>query len=223
MLQMHYFCVNLSVKGDKRMDYYDRIDVLLKEKKDNAKNMCSSIGLSYNTFNGQKRRHSKNIDMYNVQRIADYLGTTTEYLINGSTAVGKFKTHPINKIKIPVLGNVACGQPIFAEESLECYVDAIDNIKADFALWAKGDSMIEARINDGDLVFIKQQEMVENGEIAAVLIEDEATLKKVFYEPNKNRLMLVSANRNYQPFIYEGEDLEKIKILGKAVAFQSNL
>ena len=83
--------------------------------------------------------------------------------------------------------------------------------------------MIDERICDGDLVFIKQQDIVENGEIAAVLSEDEATLKKVFYEPGKNRVMLVAANKNYQPFIYEGEDLNKIKILGKAVAFQSNL
>lgn len=130
---------------------------------------------------------------------------------------------PITKVKIPVLGTVACGQPIYADEHLECYVDAIDSIHPDFALWAKGDSMIDARINDGDLIFVKKQEMVENGEIAVILINDEVTLKKVFYEPNKNRIMLMPANKNYQPFIYEGEELNNIHILGKAIAFQSNL
>ncbi len=206
------------------MDYYDRIEDLLKQRNDNAKNMCRNIGMSYNTFSGQKKRRSKNVDMYIVQTIADYLNTTTEYLINGDYKnYPEYEFQPISKIKIPILGNVACGIPTFAEEQIECYVDSISKIKADFALWAKGDSMIDARIHDGDLVFIKQQNMVENGEIAVVLIEDEATLKKVFYEPNKKRLMLVAANKNFRPFIYEGEDLNKIKILGKAVAFQSNL
>lgn len=135
----------------------------------------------------------------------------------------KIMVVPIKKIKIPILGNIACGKPTFAYEELECYTDNILNIKADFALWAKGDSMIDARINDGDLVFIKKQDIVENGEIAAVLIEDEATLKKVFYDQTKQRIMLVAANEKYQPFIYEGEELDKIRILGKAVAFQSCL
>lgn len=209
------------------MDYYDRIDLLLKERKDNAKNMCRNINLSYNTFAGQKQRRSKNIDMFIVQKIADYLQTSTEYLINGSnketTNLSKFGIQPIKKLSIPILGSVACGQPIFANEQLECYVDSINGIKADFALWAKGDSMIDARINNGDLIFIKRQDIVENGEIAVVLINDEVTLKKVFYEQAKNRIMLIPANKNYQPLIYEGNELNQIKILGKAVAFQSNL
>ena len=209
------------------MDYYERIESLLKEKNDTAKNMCREIGLSYNTFTGQKKRKSKNIDMQIVQKIAKYLNTTSEYLINGNdydfSTLTKTNILPITKVKVPVLGTVACGQPIFAEEHLECYVDAIENIHPDFALWAKGDSMIEARIFDGDLIFIKKQDMVENGEIAVVLIDDEVTLKKVLYEPEKSRLMLLPANKNYLPLIYEGEDLNKIRILGKAVAFQSNL
>lgn len=162
-------------------------------------------------------------------RICSVLNCNVTDLLS-SEVVGEIKTlnlandfTPITKIKVPVLGTVACGQPIFAEEHLECYVDAIGNIQADFALWAKGDSMIEARIFDGDLIFVKKQEMVENGEIAVVLIDDEVTLKKVLYEPEKSRLMLLPANKNYLPLIYEGEDLNKIRILGKAVAFQSNL
>lgn len=209
------------------MDYYERIESLLKKKNDTAKNMCREIGLSYNTFAGQKKRKSKNIDMQTVQKIAKYLNTTSEYLINGNdydfSTLTKTNILPITKVKVPILGTVACGQPIFAEEHLECYVDAIGNIHPDFALWAKGDSMIEARIYDGDLIFVKKQEIVENGEIAVVLIDDEVTLKKVLYEPEKGRLMLMPANKNYLPLIYEGEELNKIRILGKAVAFQSNL
>lgn len=83
--------------------------------------------------------------------------------------------------------------------------------------------MINARINDGDIVYIHQQPDVENGEIAAVLIGDEATLKKVYKYPEKNMIILKPANPDYEDFIYIGDELESIRILGKAVGFYSNL
>ena len=82
--------------------------------------------------------------------------------------------------KLPLLGTIACGEPILAEENIEEYIDVDEEVKADFVLRCKGQSMIEARIFDGDLVYIHQQADVENGEIAAVLIDNEATLKKVY-------------------------------------------
>ena len=129
----------------------------------------------------------------------------------------------IEKRKFPLLGNIACGTPIFANEEKELYVEAGTNIHADFCLKAKGDSMIGARIYDGDIVFIKKQEMVDNGEIAAVIIEDEATLKRVNYFPEKNLLILKAENSKYEDLIYTGEQLDHIIILGKAVAFQSDI
>lgn len=83
--------------------------------------------------------------------------------------------------------------------------------------------MIGARIYDGDIVFIKKQEMVDNGEIAAVIIEDEATLKRVNYFPEKNLLILKAENSKYEDLVYTGEQLDHIIILGKAVAFQSDI
>ena len=83
--------------------------------------------------------------------------------------------------------------------------------------------MINARIMDGDIVFIREQPMVNNGEIAAVIIDDEATLKRVYYYPEKQKLMLVPENTKYEPLVYIGEELEQIRILGLAVAFQSDL
>lgn len=130
-------------------------------------------------------------------------------------------TQKIKITKIPVLGNIACGEPIFAEELVEFYVDAFNGIKADFAVWAKGDSMIDARINDGDLVFIRKQERVENGEIAAVLIGNEATLKRFYWDEKNLICTLMPANPKYQPLIFLDDELENLKILGKAVAFQS--
>ncbi len=186
--------------------------------------LAKKIGKNRATIYRYENGDIEDLPMSILKPLADALHTTPAYLMGWEEcSTDTIQTLPITKIKVPILGTVACGQPIFAEEHLECYVDAIGNIHPDFALWAKGDSMIEARIFDGDLIFVKKQEMVENGEIAVVLIDDEVTLKKVLYEPEKGRLMLLPANKNYLPLIYEGEDLNKIRILGKAVAFQSNL
>lgn len=130
---------------------------------------------------------------------------------------------PIATQRLPMLGEIACGQPIFANEDRESYVEVGTHIKADFCLRAKGDSMVNARILDGDIVFIKKQPSVENGEIAAVIIDDEATLKRVYIQPDKEQLMLVAENTAYAPLVFIGEELNHIHILGKAVAFQGDV
>lgn len=116
---------------------------------------------------------------------------------------------------------IAAGQPIFAEEHFESYVEAGANIRADFCLRVKGDSMINARICDEDIVFIRKQPDVNDGEIAAVLIDNEATLKRVYKK--KGEIILVAENPAYKPLVYKGEELNEIRILGKAIAFQSNV
>lgn len=122
-----------------------------------------------------------------------------------------------------MLGNIACGKPIFADEQFEAYIEAGANIKADFCLRAKGDSMIGARIYDGDIVFIRKQEMVDDGEIAAVLIDDEATLKRVYYDQENNVIQLFAENPQYKTMRFVGEELNRIRILGKAVALQTDV
>lgn len=130
---------------------------------------------------------------------------------------------PVKLKRFPMLGEIACGEPLFADEDREHYIMADMDIKADFCLTAKGDSMINARINDGDVVFISQTDMVENGEIAAVIIEDEATLKRVYYDRENNILQLVAENPRYKPLIYRDAQLDQVHILGKAVYFMSAL
>ena len=130
---------------------------------------------------------------------------------------------PITKKRFKVLGEIACGSPIYADEDHESYIDASANIDADFCLVAKGDSMTGARIYDGDVVFIKQQSIVTNGEIAAVIIDDEATLKTWYYYPDKQKLVLSPANQSYEPLVYSGPELDSVTCLGKAVCFMSNL
>lgn len=121
--------------------------------------------------------------------------------------------------KIPLLGSIACGAPILAEEHIEDYVDVPKHIHADFALTCKGDSMINARVFDGDTVYIRQQATVDNGQIAAVLIDGEATLKRVqLYE---DHISLEPENPQYRPLVYWGDDMNTVHILGKAVAFTS--
>ena len=123
--------------------------------------------------------------------------------------------------RIPLVGTIACGTPILANENLDGEVTVPEDITADFALRCKGDSMIDARIHNGDIVYIRQQPTVENGEIAAVLIDEEATLKRVYI--SDNTITLVACNSKYQPFVYTGEQLDQIRILGKAVGFTSTI
>lgn len=128
---------------------------------------------------------------------------------------------PIKTKKWRVIGDIACGEPIYANEDFDSYIEAGADIKADFCVRAKGDSMINVRINDGDIVFIRKQPMVENGQIAAVVIEDGVTLKR-FYK-HGNKVVLSPENPAHEPLVYTNEELEQIHILGKAVAFQSDL
>lgn len=130
---------------------------------------------------------------------------------------------PIKLKRFPMLGEIACGEPIYAVEDRESFVMADMDIDADFCLTAKGDSMINARIFDGDVVFIKKMPIVENGEIAAVIIDDEATLKRFYYDRENNFLQLVAENPRYKPLVYRNEELDQIRVLGKAVYFMSAL
>lgn len=109
------------------------------------------------------------------------------------------------------------------EQDFESYVEAGAKTNADFCLKAKGDSMINARILDGDIVFIRKQDMVDNGEIAAVIIDNEATLKRAYYYKTENKLVLMSENPKYSPFVYINDELNEVHILGKAIAFQSDI
>lgn len=123
---------------------------------------------------------------------------------------------PVSKRKYKYLGEIACGEPIFADEQYETYIELDSDIHADFVLRAKGDSMINARIHDGDIVFIKEQPDVNDGEIAAVIIDDEATLKRVYkYD---DYIMLNAENPAYKPIQIQKTDAKNIQIIGKAIS-----
>lgn len=154
--------------------------------------------------------------------LAEVLDVSVDFLVTGTEKNAPepeedISAFPVKKIRM--LGSIACGTPIFCNEEYEYVVATGENANADFCLTARGDSMINARIADGDIVFIKQQNTVENGEIAAVVIGDEATLKRVY--KTADGIMLVAENPAYQPMYFSGEELNQTYVLGKAIGFQS--
>lgn len=169
----------------------------------------------------ETERTSPDIDI--ASKMAAVFGVSLDYLLGREEQ--DFMTvdniFPMKTKKVPLLGDIACGEPIWAEEQRGEFVSVSDDIDADFCLRAKGDSMTGARIYDGDIVFIRRQPTVENGEIAAVIIDNEATLKRVYFYRDKNKLVLNPENPAFDPLVYIGSELEEIRILGKAVAFQS--
>ena len=162
-------------------------------------------------------------------RLAEALSVSEAWLLGKSDLMEPEDTTlpdgltPARYRSFPVLGDIACGSPILAVENMDEFISAPDDTDADFILTAKGDSMIGARIFDGDEVFIRQANMVNNGEIAAVILDDEATLKRFYYDPQNARLVLQPENPKYQPMVYEGEELNRVRIVGKAVSVLSKL
>ncbi len=120
--------------------------------------------------------------------------------------------------KVPLLGQTACGEPIFSPNLDDGYALIGEGFAADFALETKGDSMVGAGIHGGDIVYFKEQDMVDNGQIAAVFVDGEVTLKRVYYYREKNKLVLQPENPAYEPLVYTNEELDDIRIIGRAVA-----
>lgn len=150
--------------------------------------------------------------------LAEFFGTTTDHLLGRTDAPGYGNVESLPGLRrIPLLGTIACGLPLLASENVEQEVGVPENIRADFALRCKGDSMINARIFSGDVVYIRQQDTAENGQIAAVLIGEEATLKRVRQFPD--HISLEPENPQYRPIVLWGDEMNSVRILGVAVAF----
>lgn len=185
------------------------------------------LGVQKNAVSKWECGRVEDIPSSKIKIMAELFHVPISYLVDDTTSdIDYFQydnIFPIQTKTFPLVGEIACGQPIFADEDRESYIKAGSDIKADFCLKCKGDSMINARIHDGDIVFVRKQSMVDNGEIAVVLIEDEATLKRVFYYPGKAKLILQAENPSFEPFVYIGEEISRIRILGKAIAFQSDI
>lgn len=190
----------------------------------------NAVGVSKSTVKKWEDGFISNMKRDKISELAKVLNLNPVSLITGEETIENdniFKQfdniRPIHLKKFPMLGEIACGEPIWADEDKESYIMADMDIQADFCLTAKGDSMVNARINNGDIVFIKQMPVVQNGDIAAVIIDNEATLKRVYYYPEKNKLVLNPENPAFEPLVYVDDELNTIRILGKAVYFMSAL
>ena len=153
--------------------------------------------------------------------IASALGVSEGFLLGNSDELTAIPGSSTKFKLLPLIGEISCGYPVFANQEDDGAIVTDIDTDADFCLIANGDSMKDARICHGDTVFIKKTDMVNNGEIAAVIINDEATLKRVYYYPDAKKIVLIPENANYQPLVFEGKELDKIHIIGRAVAFKS--
>lgn len=213
------------------MNIYDRIKHLRLQRNLSQQELAELVGYKTASAINKIELGLRDINQTKVKKFAEALNTTTNYLINGdvNNDIDVFSIKgiiPLPKTrKVPRLGKIACGEPILAEENYEDYDDVPEEIKCDFTLICDGDSMINARIQDGDVVYFREQSQVENGEIAACLVDGEfetkATLKR-FYKYD-DKIILQAENPKYQPFVYVNEEMNKVRIIGKAVGFTSRL
>lgn len=170
----------------------------------------------------QYRKGSYKASQRNLEKISRALSVSIPWLMGVDAPVPPASIPPglqpmPNTVKRPLVGQIACGTPILAEQNIENYVDVPEDINCDFVLTCRGDSMIGAGISDGDQVYIRVQPEVENGQIAAVLIGDETTLKRVYWDGET--LLLMPANSAYAPKSYTGSALNEIHIEGLAVGY----
>lgn len=209
------------------LDLYKNIKRKRQQLKMTQTDLALKLGYADKSMIAKIEKGSVDLPQSKIIAFAEALDTTPGDLM-GWDQEDSYNTsidniYKIDKIKLPLLGKVACGEPIFADEDRESYIMVGTDIGADFCLQCQGDSMINARIHDGDIVFVKKTDIVENGEIAVVIIDDEATLKRFFYYREQNLVILKPENPKYQDIILTGEQLNQVRVIGRAVAFQSDV
>ncbi|WP_314639554.1 LexA family protein [Stomatobaculum longum] len=188
--------------------------------------LAHKLGMQKSAIAKYESGRVENIKRSVLAKMAELLECSPAYLMGWDyeQPLPQFSNiFPISKKRIPFLGQIACGEPIFCNEDRESYVVAGADVPADFCLKARGDSMTGARIMDGDIVFIRKDAELVNGGIYAVEIDDEATLKRVYYDEAAQELRLLAENPKYPTMVYSGERLAHVHVLGKAIAFQSDV
>lgn len=211
-----------EVKAVKELNYKEiakRIADRREELELSLQDVADRTGLAKSTLQRYESGAIKRIPIAKLTALSAALEMSPNELIGiGTTEEIPLGFHHLPETySVPRVGAIACGTPILAEQNIESY-DAVPNrIRCDFTLVCKGDSMVGAGIEDGDVVYIRQQPEVENNEIAAVMIDGEATLK--YFKRVGDMVLLSPANQKYEPIIVSGENLGKVKIVGKAVGF----
>ena len=196
----------------------EKIKAARKAAKLTQKQLANKVGVAHTTISNWEK-NSNRPDPDQIELLCGALNISPASLW-GSTDTIDIPSGfiPVPQMqRVPIVGEIACGDPITAEENIEGYAETPADRQMDFALICKGDSMIDAGIKDGDIVYIRKQLQVENGQIAAVRIDNEATLKRVYF--HGDTLILQPANANYPPLSFSGAELENVVIEGLAVGF----
>lgn len=185
--------------------------------------LADLLGYSDKSSISKIENDQRDITRSKIIEFAAALKTSPSYLMGWTDDpidYPRYGLTPVETHKIPLLGRVACGKPIYAEEDIETYVDPED-VDADFALRCQGNSMIGDNIHDGDIVYIRKQNSVNKGEIAVVIIDEEVTLKHVYKNPGE--IQLTSSNSDYAPITIRENEGKEVHILGKAVGVYRDL
>ena len=204
--------------------FSERIKGLRTERGITQEQLASMLKVSRSTI-GMYESGRREPDFETSEAIADIFNVDMDYLTGRSDVERRHPITPPTLIppgfdplpqleNVPRVGRIACGDPILAEENIETYDSVPSSWHATFTLLCVGDSMAP-RIQDGDLVAIRKQPEVENGEIAAVRIDDEATLKRVFLF--NDHIELRADNPLFPTIIRIGEAMNDVHIEGKAV------
>lgn len=195
---------------------------IIKERREelgySMSEVAAAVGVSVSTVARWESGHIKNMGRDKIENLCKKLRLSPAKLLGLSEELPGITPIPQTK-QVPVLGEIACGQPILAEQNHIGTAAIPEGVNADFALICRGDSMVNARINNGDIVFIRRQPVVENNQIAAVRIGNEATLKRVRFAGNS--IVLWPENPKYAPIIVT-EDMD-VEIMGLAVCFYSQV
>ena len=203
-------------------DLYERIKSRREELGLTTEELAQRMGYKTRSSITKIETGKADIPQSKVKAFARALQTTTAYLMGDDDAREARPSIPAGfeplpeMAMVPLVGTIACGTPILAEQNVEARIGVPAAWRADFALTCKGDSMAP-RYLDGDIVCIRCQPQVENGQIAAVLIGEEATLKR-FYQ-NGDTVTLQAENPAYSPLVYRGEELNEIRVEGRVVGF----
>lgn len=198
-------------------EIYDRIKQRRLELGLTVEELAQRMGYKDKSSISKIENGKADIPQSKVVAFARALNTTTAYLIGADIPTVPTGFSPLPDMDtLPRVGRIACGEPILAEQNIEDYDSVPSSWRATFTLICVGDSMAP-RIQDGDLVAIRQQEEVENGEIAAVRIGDEATLKRVYF--HDDYIELRPENPSYSSIIRRREEMDDVSIEGRAVGF----
>ena len=203
-----------------------RLAELRNSRKISQKDLAAIIGYSQNMIS-QWENGTRDPGTEVLKQLADFFGVTVDYLLGRTADISQLSGYlgpVVENKKIPIIGSVKCGPDGLAFEYIDGCVPIDDSYNGNIiAFRCKGDSMKDMGIEEGDIAIVRQQDDVESGEVAVVIVNgDEGTLKRV-RKFEDGSVMLLPANSHYEPRVFAGEQLNTVKIVGKVLEVRKKL